>query len=170
MSGIALDGRGAVSQEGGGAAFVERFVAAGIQPQPPMHANVLSIAGSDPSGGAGIQADLKAVSANGAYAMAAVTARTAQNTRGVRGVHLVPAAVVAEQVEAVFDDVRVDAVKVGMIMVFIFLTTPAAAHLIARNVTAEDRRLRCCNEDRIVHREIGPAAVGPAQRVFQPCG
>ncbi|MEL6714667.1 MAG: bifunctional hydroxymethylpyrimidine kinase/phosphomethylpyrimidine kinase, partial [Planctomycetota bacterium] len=80
-----------------------------------MHANVLSIAGSDPSGGAGIQADLKAVSANGAYAMAAVTALTAQNTRGVRGVHLVPAAFVAEQVEAVFDDVRVDAVKVGMI-------------------------------------------------------
>lgn len=80
-----------------------------------MIPNVLSIAGSDPSGGAGIQADLKAISANGAFAMAAITALTAQNTQGVSGIHLVPPAFVQEQIRAVFDDIRVDAVKIGMI-------------------------------------------------------
>jgi hydroxymethylpyrimidine/phosphomethylpyrimidine kinase len=80
-----------------------------------MIRNVLSIAGSDPSGGAGIQADLKAFAARGVYGMAALTALTAQNTQGVSGVHLVPAAFVADQIKAVFADVRVDAVKIGMI-------------------------------------------------------
>lgn len=80
-----------------------------------MIANILSIAGSDPSGGAGVQADLKAISANGGFAMAAITALTAQNTQGVRGIHLVPASFVADQIAAVFDDIRVDAVKIGMI-------------------------------------------------------
>lgn len=80
-----------------------------------MIANVLSIAGSDPSGGAGIQADLKAISANGAYAMSALTALTAQNTQGVSGIHLVPPQFVQAQVKAVLDDVRVDAIKIGMI-------------------------------------------------------
>lgn len=77
--------------------------------------NILSIAGSDPSGGAGIQADLKAISANGGYAMAALTGLTVQNTRGVREVHMLPPAFVAAQAEAVFDDVPVDAVKLGML-------------------------------------------------------
>ncbi|SDZ47842.1 hydroxymethylpyrimidine kinase /phosphomethylpyrimidine kinase [Jannaschia faecimaris] len=81
-----------------------------------MIANVLSIAGSDPSGGAGIQADLKSIAANGAYGMAVLTALTAQNTQGVSGVHRVPPAFVADQIKAVFDDVRVDAVKIGMIL------------------------------------------------------
>ncbi|WP_366655724.1 bifunctional hydroxymethylpyrimidine kinase/phosphomethylpyrimidine kinase [Fodinicurvata sp. EGI_FJ10296] len=80
-----------------------------------MIPNVLSIAGSDPSGGAGIQADLKAFSAHGAYGMAALTALTAQNTRGVTGVETVRPGFVADQIAAVFDDVRVDAVKIGMI-------------------------------------------------------
>lgn len=80
-----------------------------------MIRNVLSIAGSDPSGGAGIQADLKAFSARGVYGMAVLTALTAQNTQGVSGVHLVPPAFVASQIAAVFADVRVDAVKIGMI-------------------------------------------------------
>ncbi|EPE94710.1 bifunctional hydroxymethylpyrimidine kinase/phosphomethylpyrimidine kinase [Rhizobium grahamii] len=80
-----------------------------------MIRNVLSIAGSDPSGGAGIQADLKTFSARGVYGMAVLTALTAQNTQGVFGVHLVPAAFVADQIRAVFADVRVDAVKIGMI-------------------------------------------------------
>lgn len=77
--------------------------------------NILAIAGSDPSGGAGIQADLKAISANGAYGMAALTALTAQNTRGVRGAHLPPPGFVADQIAAVFADIRVDAVKIGML-------------------------------------------------------
>ncbi|MFK7764151.1 MAG: bifunctional hydroxymethylpyrimidine kinase/phosphomethylpyrimidine kinase [Roseobacter sp.] len=80
-----------------------------------MIPNVLSIAGSDPSGGAGIQADLKAISANGAFAMAALTALTAQNTQGVSGIHLVPPEFVQSQIKAIFDDIRVDAVKIGMI-------------------------------------------------------
>ena len=80
-----------------------------------MIPNVLSIAGSDPSGGAGIQADIKAISANGAFAMAALTALTAQNTQGVSGIHLVPPDFVQNQINAVFDDIRVDAVKIGMI-------------------------------------------------------
>jgi hydroxymethylpyrimidine/phosphomethylpyrimidine kinase len=78
-------------------------------------ANVLSIAGSDPSGGAGIQADIKAMSAMGAYAMAVVTAATAQNTRGVRSFVALEPGFVGEQIDAVFDDVRVDAVKIGMV-------------------------------------------------------
>lgn len=80
-----------------------------------MIRNVLSIAGSDPSGGAGIQADLKAFSACGVYGMAVITALTAQNTQGVVGVHPVPAGFVADQITAIFADVRVDAVKIGMI-------------------------------------------------------
>ena len=79
-----------------------------------MIPNVLSIAGSDPSGGAGIQADLKTFAALGAYGMAAITALTAQNTQGVTGVHELPPDFVAKQVETVFDDIRVDAVKIGM--------------------------------------------------------
>jgi hydroxymethylpyrimidine/phosphomethylpyrimidine kinase len=80
-----------------------------------MIPNVLSIAGSDPSGGAGIQADLKTFSALGCYGMAALTALTAQNTRGVSGVHTPPASFVAAQIDAIFADVRVDAVKIGML-------------------------------------------------------
>ncbi|MCV6576313.1 MAG: bifunctional hydroxymethylpyrimidine kinase/phosphomethylpyrimidine kinase [Cohaesibacter sp.] len=80
-----------------------------------MIATALSIAGSDPSGGAGIQADLKAFSARGVYGMTALTALTAQNTQGVSGVHLVPPSFVADQIKAIFDDIRVDAIKIGMI-------------------------------------------------------
>ena len=75
----------------------------------------LTIAGSDPSGGAGIQADLKTFSALGAYGAAVITALTAQNTRGVTGIHNAPPEFVALQIDTVFADLRVDAVKVGMI-------------------------------------------------------
>ncbi|WP_159946120.1 bifunctional hydroxymethylpyrimidine kinase/phosphomethylpyrimidine kinase [Rhizobium sp. 18065] len=78
-------------------------------------ANVLSIAGSDPSGGAGIQADLKTFSARGCYGMAAITALTAQNTQGVSAVQPVAPDFVAEQIRMIFADMRVDAVKIGMI-------------------------------------------------------
>jgi hydroxymethylpyrimidine/phosphomethylpyrimidine kinase len=80
-----------------------------------MVPNVLTIAGSDPSGGAGVQADLKAFSANGAYGMSVLTALTAQSTTGVSGVHEVPPEFVTAQLVALLDDVRVDAVKIGML-------------------------------------------------------
>jgi hydroxymethylpyrimidine/phosphomethylpyrimidine kinase len=80
-----------------------------------MIPNILSIAGSDPSGGAGIQADLKTFSALGCYGGAVLTALTAQNTRGVVGIEVVPAGFVARQIDAVFDDLRIDAVKIGML-------------------------------------------------------
>jgi hydroxymethylpyrimidine/phosphomethylpyrimidine kinase len=75
----------------------------------------LTIAGSDSSGGAGIQADLKTFAALGVYGASAITALTAQNTLGVRAVHTVPARVVVAQVEAVLDDLDVRAVKTGML-------------------------------------------------------
>lgn len=77
--------------------------------------NILSIAGSDPSGGAGIQADLKSIAANGGFGMAAITALTAQNTQGVTGVHTPPAAFLRQQLETLAQDVRIDAVKIGML-------------------------------------------------------
>ena len=76
---------------------------------------VLSIAGSDCSGGAGIQADLKAISALGGYAATAITAITVQNTWGVRAIHPVPPVYVRGQIEAVMEDIRPDAIKIGMI-------------------------------------------------------
>lgn len=82
------------------------------EPRPPV---ALTIAGSDPSGGAGIQADLKTFSALGAYGCAVLTALTAQSTRGVTGVHPVPPEFVTEQLDTLLDDVVVDAVKVGML-------------------------------------------------------
>ena len=77
--------------------------------------NVLSIAGSDPSGGAGIQADLKTFAALDVYGMAVITALTAQNTQGVSGAVDLPAAFVTDQLDAVFEDIRVDALKIGML-------------------------------------------------------
>ena len=79
------------------------------------HPRVLSIAGSDPSGGAGIQADIKSISAHAGYAMAAVTALTAQNTRGVSGVHFPPAEFLGSQLDSVAADITIDAVKIGML-------------------------------------------------------
>jgi hydroxymethylpyrimidine/phosphomethylpyrimidine kinase len=75
----------------------------------------LTIAGSDSSGGAGIQADLKTFAAFGVYGASVVTALTAQNTRGVTGIHLVPADFVTAQIDAVFSDLAVNAVKIGMV-------------------------------------------------------
>lgn len=80
-----------------------------------MIPNILSIAGSDPSGGAGIQADIKTISALGGYAMAVITAATVQNTQGVRGFLAHSPDFVADQIDAIFEDITVDAVKVGMI-------------------------------------------------------
>lgn len=80
-----------------------------------MISRLLSIAGSDSGGGAGIQADIKTASAFGVYAATAVTAVTAQNTRGVEAVHVIPANIVESQISCVLDDIGADAVKVGML-------------------------------------------------------
>ena len=84
-------------------------------PSPNTPANVLSIAGTDPTGGAGIQADLKTFGALGAYGMAVVTAVVAQNTQAVRVVSPLAPELVQAQLEAVFEDVTVAAVKIGMV-------------------------------------------------------
>ena len=76
---------------------------------------VLTIAGSDSGGGAGIQADLKAMSANGTFAMSVITSITAQNTRGVTAIHNVPDTIIEAQIDAIFDDFDVEAVKTGML-------------------------------------------------------
>ena len=75
----------------------------------------LSIAGSDSCGGAGIQADIKTITLNGVYAMSAVTALTAQNTTGVRAVFEASPEFLGQQIDAVFEDIRPDAVKIGMV-------------------------------------------------------
>lgn len=93
-----------------------------------MIPNLLSIAGSDPSGGAGIQADLKTFGALGCYGMAVVTALTVQNTRGVYDAHVPPPEFVAAQIDAIFDDIEVAAVKIGM------LASGAIAETVAKRL------------------------------------
>ena len=80
-----------------------------------MMRTALSIAGSDSSGGAGIQADIKTMTANGVYAMTAITALTAQNTTGVTGIMEVTPEFLAQQLDSIFTDIRPDAVKIGMV-------------------------------------------------------
>ena len=75
----------------------------------------LTIAGSDSSGGAGIQADIKTMTMNGVYAMSAITALTAQNTTGVRAIRESTPEFLAQQIDAVFEDIYPDAVKIGMV-------------------------------------------------------
>ncbi|HET8746599.1 MAG TPA: bifunctional hydroxymethylpyrimidine kinase/phosphomethylpyrimidine kinase [Ramlibacter sp.] len=88
---------------------------------------VLSIAGSDSGGGAGIQADLKTFAALGCFGMTAITALTAQNTLGVRSIHAVPLQILADQIDAVVEDIGVDAVKIGMLHSADTVRTVAAA-------------------------------------------
>jgi hydroxymethylpyrimidine/phosphomethylpyrimidine kinase len=95
---------------------------------------VLTIAGSDSGGGAGIQADLKTIAANGCYGMSVITALTAQNTLGVTGIHAVPVEFVAAQMEAVLSDIGVDAVKIGM------LFSPELIRTVAENLQKFDIR------------------------------
>ena len=94
--------------------------------EPKRIANVLTIAGLDPSGGAGILADVKAMSASGTYGMAVVAALTAQNTCGVTGWQPVAPDFVRAQIDAIFEDIRVDAVKIGM------LGTPEVIEAVAQ--------------------------------------
>ena len=101
--------------------------------------NVLSIAGSDCSGGAGIQADLKTMCAMGVYGMTAITAVTVQNTRGVYAVQDIDPDIVAGQIDAVFNDIRVDAVKIGMVSAvpIIRIIRDRLLHHKARNIVAD---------------------------------
>ena len=95
---------------------------------PWRYPRVLSIAGSDSGGGAGIQADLKTCSALGCFGMTAITAITAQNTCGVSGIHAIPAAMLASQIDAVASDIGIDAVKIGM------LHDPAVVDVVAQAI------------------------------------
>ncbi len=101
--------------------------------------NVLSIAGSDPGGGAGVQADLKTFAAFGCYGMAAITALTAQNTVGVRAVHVPPADFLGRQIDAIFEDIGVDAVKIGMLATgeIVAVVADRLARFHARNVVLD---------------------------------
>lgn len=83
--------------------------------QTSQYPRLLTIAGSDSGGGAGIQADLKTFSALGCFGMTAITALTAQNTQGVRAIHGVPPDMLTDQIDAVLQDIGVDAVKIGML-------------------------------------------------------
>lgn len=96
--------------------------------QALRYARVLSIAGSDSGGGAGIQADLKTFAALGCFGMTAITAITAQNTLGVRAIHAVPPDILAAQIDAVVEDIGVDAVKIGM------LHDPATVQVVAEAI------------------------------------
>lgn len=116
--------------------------------------SVLSIAGSDSSGGAGIQADLKTALANGVFGMSAVTALTAQNTMGVTGVHEVPPEFLAQEIDAVFDDIRPDAVKIGMVASVPLIRTIAerlraygAKHVVVDPVIVATSGARLLNEN-----------------------
>ena len=91
---------------------------------------VLTIAGSDSGGGAGIQADIKTMTMNGVFAMSAITALTAQNTPGVQGIFEVTPAFLAQQLDSVFSDLRPDAVKIGMV------SSAALVETIADQLTA----------------------------------
>ena len=92
-----------------------------------QYPRLLSIAGSDSGGGAGVQADLKTFAALGCFGTTAITALTAQNTTGVRAIHAVPLDMLADQIDAVVEDIGVDAVKIGMLHSTPTIETVAAA-------------------------------------------
>lgn len=124
------------------------------------YARVLSIAGSDSGGGAGIQADLKTCAALGCYGMTAITAITVQNTLGVTGIHGIPLDTVRGQIDAVVQDIGVDAVKIGM------LATPDVVSVVAdairrhgiRNVVL-DPVMVATSGDRLIVPETAQALV-----------
>ncbi len=101
---------------------------------PGRYVRVLSIAGSDSGGGAGIQADLKTFAALGCYGMTAITAITAQNTQGVRAIHGVPVDILQAQIDAVLEDIGTDAVKIGM------LHTPEVVRVVASAISRHGLR------------------------------
>jgi hydroxymethylpyrimidine/phosphomethylpyrimidine kinase len=133
-----------------------------------MTAIALTIAGSDSSGGAGIQADLKTFSALGVYGASVITALTAQNTKGVAGIHDVPPEFVTDQIDTVFADLAIDAVKIGMLAHAAIIDAVARAldRNAARNVVLDpvmiaasgDRLLRV-DAIEALRRELMPRAL-----------
>ncbi len=116
----------------------------------------LSIAGSDSCGGAGIQADIKTMTVNGVYAMSAITALTAQNTTGVSAISEVTPQFLEQQINAVFEDIRPDAVKIGMVSSTALIRTIAerlrfynAANIVIDPVMVATSGARLINEDAI---------------------
>ena len=119
-----------------------------------MTARALTIAGSDPGGGAGVQADLKTFSAFRVYGMSALTAVTVQNTLGVRGVFAVPPPVVAEQMDAVLEDIGAGAVKTGM------LGSAQVINIIAARLKAH--RVKNLVVDPVMYAKSGHTLLAPA--------
>lgn len=127
--------------------------------------NVLSIAGSDPSGGAGIQADIKSISSNGGYAMSAVTALTAQNTQGVTGVLNVDTDFITAQLDSVAEDVHIDAIKIGMLSSVDIIT--AVKNFLTRIKTSQspapvvvlDPVMVATSGDKLIHDETAEVLV-----------
>ncbi|HZW47079.1 MAG TPA: bifunctional hydroxymethylpyrimidine kinase/phosphomethylpyrimidine kinase [Microvirga sp.] len=130
-----------------------------------MTAIAVTIAGSDSGGGAGIQADLKTFSALGVYGASVITALTAQNTLGVQGIHDVPPAFVEQQIDSVFSDLAVDAVKIGM------LSQPAIIETVAEGLERHratqvvlDPVMVAASGDRL----LAPQAVNALRQVLLP--
>ena len=125
----------------------------------------LTIAGSDSSGGAGIQADLKTFTALGVYGASVLTALTAQNTRGVTGVHTPPAAFVRAQIDAVLDDLDVAAIKTGMLANGEIVTAVAEALAARKSMPlVVDPVMVATSGDRL----LDPAAVAAVQHRLMP--
>jgi hydroxymethylpyrimidine/phosphomethylpyrimidine kinase len=130
-----------------------------------MTSIAVTIAGSDSGGGAGIQADLKTFSALGVYGASVITALTAQNTLGVQGIHQVPPAFVAQQIDSVFSDLEVDAVKIGM------LSQPAIIEAVAEGLERHhatqvvlDPVMVAASGDRL----LAPEAVNTLRHILLP--
>lgn len=127
---------------------------------------VLIVAGSDSGGGAGIQADIKTASAFGVYAMTAVTAVTVQNTKGVWTIHMVPPAIVAEQIAATLSDIGADAVKIGM------LGNAATVKAVASALKKHARKIPVVLDPVMIstsgHRLLAPNAVSAMVKMLFP--
>lgn len=133
---------------------------------------VLTIAGSDSGGGAGIQADIKAISATGSFAASAITAVTVQNTLGVKAVHDIPAGIVRGQIDAVLDDIGADAVKIGMLSsaeLVRAVRASLAAHSVSNIVL--DPVMVATSGDRLISGDAVPvleSELAPFARILTP--
>ena len=134
----------------------------------------LTIAGSDSSGGAGIQADIKTMTMNGVYAMSAITALTAQNTTGVRAIRESTPEFLAQQIDAVFEDIRPDAVKIGMvasselIRVIADRLHPLQRHCVQSRQGLAPARVRPAGQGLHLRRPVRHAGPGSRQRPHGP--